>query len=601
MVDWNPCGRAANSETKAATDPARCMGKPVPGSTVCLAHLSLRRRHQYLASLAPGDDIDHSSTPFTAELLYDLLRALWDPITGQSRFGDASFKGSTFAEDAFFGDYRVAFTGDTSFAYATFKGASNFNYVTFDEKAYFERATFNGSAYFDNATFTGDVDFRKATFNNFASFNSATFGGQGAFGEVRFSNVSFRQARFIRPGGFAGSTFCRSALFDGAIFFRDAGFGGARFITASSFGPLVCAGKLLLDGVVFEAPVTMEIAARKVSCVRTRWGSTAELRLRYATLNLNDAVLSSPVAVTMHDATFIGRFDKVIGVNTIQANVPEAVDESLLAIANTPADPSVKVASVRGVDAAHLVLRGVDLSECVFSGAFHLDRLGLEGDCIFARAPIGTDRRTLAEEHHWRAQKARSHSRGWRPGPGNHAPEAGEVAATYRHLRKALEDSKNEPGAADFYYGEMEMRRHDKKGSTAAERWLLKAYWLFAGYGLRALRALVWLVVIMAMTVTLLMMFGLPPMPGPTQQSTLTVTPLGLSTAPVDPSGAAPSDWFTGSRLDRAIRTALNSAIFRSAGEGLTTNGTYIEMAARLIEPILLVLVLLAVRSRVKR
>jgi hypothetical protein len=35
------------------------------------------------------------------------------------------------------------------------------------------------------------------------------------------------------------------------------------------------------------------------------------------------------------------------------------------------------------------------------------------------------------------------------------------VAPLYRALRKAQEDAKDEPGAADFYYGEMEMRRQD--------------------------------------------------------------------------------------------------------------------------------------------
>jgi len=54
-------------------------------------------------------------------------------------------------------------------------------------------------------------------------------------------------------------------------------------------------------------------------------------------------------------------------------------------------------------------------------------------------------------------------------------------------------------------------------------------------------------------------------------------------------------------RLDRATRTAFNSVVFRSAGEGLTSVGTYIEMGSRFLEPILLVLALLAVRNRVKR
>ena len=50
---------------------------------------------------------------------------------------------------------------------------------------------------------------------------------------------------------------------------------------------------------------------------------------------------------------------------------------------------------------------------------------------------------------------------------------APEIAGIYRDLRKGLEDVKNEPGAADFYYGEMEMRRlagPKPTGAPAASR-----------------------------------------------------------------------------------------------------------------------------------
>jgi predicted hotdog family 3-hydroxylacyl-ACP dehydratase len=55
-------------------------------------------------------------------------------------------------------------------------------------------------------------------------------------------------------------------------------------------------------------------------------------------------------------------------------------------------------------------------------------------------------------------------------------PTPAQAAAAYRALRKSREDNKDEPGAAEFYYGEMEMRRHanarrsagNAGGSTAA-------------------------------------------------------------------------------------------------------------------------------------
>src|SRR4051794_12784579 len=115
-----------------------------------------------------------------------------------------------------------------------------------------------------------------------------------------------------------------------------------------------------------------------------------------------------------------------------------------------------------------------------------------------------TTRRTIAEEHRWRHDE--QSSPGWWDPEQRLEPTTPnwqeserqsplEIAAIYRQLRKAVEDRKDEPGAADLYYGEMEMRRHAAKG---AERALLTAYWLFSGYGLRAFRATAALVVTIA-------------------------------------------------------------------------------------------------------
>lgn len=45
----------------------------------------------------------------------------------------------------------------------------------------------------------------------------------------------------------------------------------------------------------------------------------------------------------------------------------------------------------------------------------------------------------------------------------------------------------------------------------------------------------------------------------------------------------------------------LDSVVFRSSGQDLTTAGTYIEMTSRVFEPVLLGLAVLAIRNRVKR
>jgi hypothetical protein len=274
------------------------------------------------------------------------------------------------------------------------------------------------------------------------------------------------------------------------------------------------------------------------------------------------------------------------------------------AILSAAPDASVRVASLRGVDAAHLVLADVDLSGCLFIGTVHLDQIRLEGACTFDTAPSGihwrgwrpvrfTPRRTLAEEHHWRASQPGT-APGWNVavlGAGRLGPL--QLAPVYRALRKAFEDGKHEPGAADFYYGEMEMRRH-ADDIPRSERGLLTAYWALSGYGLRASRALYWLAATMLATVLLLMGFGIA-QDSPKQEVTGTV-PAG-KTDPQKPQG----DRFTSKRFEKALNVTLNSVVFRSSGQDLTTAGTYIEMASRLTEPILLGLAVFAVRNRVKR
>jgi hypothetical protein len=173
---------------------------------------------------------------------------------------------------------------------------------------------------------------------------------------------------------------------------------------------------------------------------------------------------------------------------------------------------------------------------------------------------------------------------GWQPGPAHPdhtlTPDPEDVAARYRQLRKAFEDGKNEPGAADFYYGEMEMRRHDRETSSRAERALLSAYWLVSGYGLRASRALGWLVAAMSMTAMLLMFWGIPTR-DPQSQTIGTITGgnhITLHTAAQEPAVTGP--WqhrFTTARLDKATRIVVNSVVFRSADQRLTTAGTYTE------------------------
>ncbi|MEW1638489.1 pentapeptide repeat-containing protein [Streptomyces sp. NPDC093801] len=671
-LSWPRCGHGADP----ATAPAGCSGIHVPGHAACLAHVTEAQRTAYLASLTPGSDIDHRGTPFTEVLLTALLNALRAPSTGKVNIRDAQFEEARFSGKADFDGAQFSgparfdgaqFSGPARFDGAQFSGPVCFNEAEFSDyagflatqfngdnqvfsrtqfssDARFDMAQFSGHTWFNGAQFSGDAGFMGAKFSGDchhfvgslfdgeAQFGGAQFSGRTYFDEARFNReallfnvrfsggAQFTRALFSGGARFDGAQFNQFALFEGvqfsghawfhgAQFSDDAWFHGAQFSGVHALGPAVCAGRMTLSGAVFTVPLTLQVAAHELVCDRTQWDSTATMRVRYARVDLTDAVLSAPFAVTAHAAPFTA--------------AEQVVDETLLA----SSQPNVAVTSVQGVDAAHLVLTDTDLSDCLFTGAFHLDQIRLEGRTTFAPVPRGirrhriwpvrwSPRRTLVEEHHWRARAAgqpspspgqTASSRRWRTGPHHgdpaRTPGPEEMAAVYRQLRKAFEDGKNEPGAADFYYGEMEMRRHDRTGTPKGERCLLWGYWLLSGYGLRSSRAFGWLLAAMSLTVLLLMGFGLPTNdPDPATTGTLHGSKISLTTKTPDP--ALRGGWnqrMTWKRAEKASRVAVNSVVFRSAGQHLTTVGTYIEMASRLLEPTLLALAVLAVRGRIKR
>ena len=521
---------------------------------------------------------------------------------GDTRFALATFKAvarfesTTFQRPAVF--TSATFKAGAVFDWATFEHVALFESATFQDDAGFQWSTFKEIAVFESAAFQGPAVFTSATFQGGAGFKSVTFQSDAWFGSSAFQNdAGFEAVTFQSDAWFGSSTFERDAVFEAAAFERNAWLESATFERALRLGPLVCAEQVRLSGAVFGGPVILSIAARHLECRRTRWSSTAEVRLRYATVDFAHAVFEYPLTIAVEPDPFVLADGQQVAEGPLSG-----------------APAAVRMASLRGVDAAHLVLADVDLSGCLFTGTVHLDQVRLEGTCSFATVPSGTrwraghpvrftERRTLAEEHHWRARQPAAVP-GWNAtasGVGHVGPA--QLAPVYRALRKAFEDSKNEPGAADFYYGEMEMRRHDRTGTSRAERGLLHSYWMLSGYGLRASRAMGWLAAAMLATVVLLMGFGLPNN-DPKQEATGTVPAGGGKVTfeigkddPHNPTG----NRFTGERFEKALNVTLNSVVFRSADQDLTTAGTYIEMTSRLTEPVLLGLAVLAVRNRVKR
>lgn len=567
----------ASSWPRCAAE-SNCGGAPFGSSDRCFAHLATEARQ---LALSPGGDIDVRGVSFTRQLISDLRDGT------QGVFGTARFNGARFEEEA-------------SFDGVHFKGAVFFHGCRFDKDVDFAGARFDDYAGFGRTQFRGDARFEQVQFTGRAWFRAATFGGVARFSEVKFDDEArFDGARFNGEGSFSRAQFEANSVFGGARFHQDARFDRTAF-RGKWTGPFACASRVHLVRATLHTPIRIKIAALGIDARGIHLRETSVFWLRQATVDFADARLSQPVTLATHPVPFTGKLASVAGGQ------------------QTSGEGLVKIVDLSGVDTSLLVLRDIDLSLCTLVGAYHLDQISLIGRCRFDVPPAGTAlgrswfpvrrwtrRQVLAEEHYLRAAPTQGelNRRGWKQHPrhmtGEGVAAPADVATAYRKLRKALEDSLHEPGAADFYYGEMEMRRRDRE-TPRGERGLLHAYWVVSGYGLRASRALGWLTVAMTATVLLVMGWGLPD-----DRSQHLAKHAVQADAVVDvsePRLTLPlADRWTSRRAEQASRLVLNSVVFRSSGQNLTNAGTWIEMGSRFTEPLLLGLAALAIRGRVKR
>jgi hypothetical protein len=629
-----------------------CIGAAVADGK-CLAHLHDEEEpaalHRLIAEAQFSGDVSFAEAQFSGDASFAGAQFSGDVSFGGAQFaGGASFGGAQFAGDAIFAGAQ--FAGDVSFGGAQFAGGAIFAGAQFSDGASFAGAQFADDAYFAGAQFSGGANFHEAQFSGAAPFGGAQFAGDArearlvevgvaAFMRTQFADEAyFMTAEFSDDASFAGAQFSGDAYFDGAQFSGVPYFGRAQFSGAVSFhraqfsgdarfeesvfrrrttiGPIAVSGRLSLDGADFEQDLELNVSASEVSCRRTRFGGRADINVRWAEIALDDA-------------SFLQR-SRLAGV----APFPGLDDTSAQLCRvdrRLDAQPQPRLLSLRQADIENLAIGNLDLRACRFAGAHGLDGLRIEADCLFAQPPRRrryTRRRTLAEEHQWQADRrgARRHQRGgedasgaqdgWHPaecqpsarlGPGPALRDPPRIAALYRALRKALEDRKDEPGAADFYYGEMEMRRHAKasggghdpltRATSGAERLILTLYWAISGYGLRASRALGALLVVIAVFTAGFHLYGFQDRIRPYAAKT------ELQAAPRIPFPPSPGQVLAGWRSFEAwtYSAGTATAVIGAPEAQLTQAGRGMRIVLRILGPLLIGLALLSIRGRVKR
>jgi hypothetical protein len=257
-----------------------------------------------------------------------------------------------------------------------------------------------------------------------------------------------------------------------------------------------CTGEFNLIATRIRGAIRFELSGGQLDLGSARLEGGGDIRFSGSACNLRFADISEPTLISSSGFS----------------SMPEGAGLGVVS-------PPPRILSLESANVAGLTLAGMDLTSCRFAGSHNLHSARFEDTCVFAQTPSGwalsggrlrlpvrcSRRRIIAEEIDLRNLDGRN--RAWARLRAEPAPviqiSAGrspaEIAALYRSLRKGREDARDEPGAADFYYGEMEMRRQRPRarppapGAPTAERLIVGAYWLASGYSLRAWRAFAWL------------------------------------------------------------------------------------------------------------
>jgi hypothetical protein len=622
----------------------KCGGAATWGGNRCFAHVEEDDLDAYYTSVRDKGIVNISGCTLPSDKVVKLLHEARDhhgrdsirvllargttvngdltldiPVSRFATFDGAHFNGKT--------DLRFKAACPINFDGAHFGGHAKIR-GTFDHKISFVGSSFGAglemrsaqvksSAIFLSTVFGGEVDFwqmevsallfDKITLQHRANFTGLRTGIEANdtnqirsgewFDEIAVITHDFvgllikAQDQFLKADPVAAGARYDAVVFQDQVSFKYAHLGGdevafrdVRFADTVSFerGRLNASHALIASSDIAKS-VTIDAACDVLHCDATTFQESVELRLAARSILIEGCRFKGPSLI---------------------ASLP--ADKGSVAKEGPP-----RLLSLRRTDVEHVRLLDLDLSACRFDGASNLDKLIIQGALSMTTPPppaLAARRRLIAEEWRWR-----NHVKGWKLPAAvtwqdeecKWSPELRperilhpqEIEAQYRALRKGAEESKNEPGAADFYYGEMEMRRQDS-AKPKAERLVLLLYWLTSGYALRASRALAWLLGVLIVATVLLATAGLK-QPA-TVQATITGSPPNQTIRFQAPT-TSPATTSLPARLGTAALVAVEGAVFRTSDQQLTYVGRLIQAALRFAGPILLGLAVLSIRGRVKR
>jgi uncharacterized protein YjbI with pentapeptide repeats len=508
-------------------------------------------------------------------------------------------------------DFTAAhFIGAAAFGRADFQGNAIFNSCQFDKNADFGAARFEGNCHFANATFGGRAFFKAVSIARSGYFGKLTCVEDATFSFASSAGCDFSGSSFHQLAQFQGKHV--TCTFEAAVFEREVQFTAfhveqecclkkVEFKSHHDIGEIFSGRAIDLREAKFSNGSIVGLAAPAIRAGRLRASVGMRIEFR-GDLDLEGAEFGGPTIIT---------------------SIP---GERLATRSRTGSPDCARITNLTRADVSNLTIGDVDLSICRLYGSHGLDSMKTDASARWEVSPpsrLRAHRQIIIEEAMWRGRRvlalrnqeigqlefrdlspweklAQSAINKYEAAASNHARnlpfdysalEPSGVARIYRALRKGREDEKDAPGADDFYYGEMEMRRRSER--QIPRHFLLTFYWLVSGYGLRAWRALVSLILLVSAGGIILTMWGFDKIGASTLESVDLRTGRFAYTANTDAR-----DLWDGYAYAIQAATSLVRAPDQTP---LTSPGLVVEIVLRFAGPLLLGLAILALRGRLKR
>ena len=340
----------------------------------------------------------------------------------------------------------------------------DFSFMIFPRTANFSRIIFEEiGVKFVHAKFLGPANFSFAQFKRFLTFSGAEFHGWASFEMVEFQDaVNFNATRFNTFAHFRGAKFL------GGISWESARFNGETTFEACQFRKNVHFEYAVFTGRTLFSPLEGHV-------------------------NSPGLIFDQAAIVTFRNITFVSPGEIIF----------RETDLTKCLLLN---------ADVRKVQFSNVIWPQIN---DLFEFSSYLRRCQKKLPIIaspffkFLRRLLWKNRRrwTFAGRrfcvYDEVSQFRTAGTQPWpkiRPWP--------QLERVYRQLKQNYEDQKDFQRANDFHYGEKEARRKNLQTDRNLKI-LLTGYWLFSGYGERALRPLFWIVFLTVFCAASYLLIGL--------------------------------------------------------------------------------------------